>query len=312
MNTESAAKTFVPDERELISALIKICGFTAESLSEIRLKMDQEHMSFVDACLNLRIATQEQVGDAIAAAHAHNQQGTSLLQVAIRRASGSRELVVSEAQGTATPSKILDIAYDPYSARGEKIRALRTELFLRNEHKNKARGAIIVVAGANSLEGRSLLCAELAIAFSQAGKRTLIVDCNLRKPQQHILFECDNQSGLSDALSQNITKPFYYAVNMLQNLYLLTSGPTVSNPLELLSNPKLSALVSGWERSFDYILLDTPAISDFSDTLAITAIAGNVLLVSRAKHSNLKDCKNMMRRLSSTQATILGAVINHF
>ncbi|MGD9842289.1 MAG: CpsD/CapB family tyrosine-protein kinase [Steroidobacteraceae bacterium] len=310
MNSDIQAHHFAPDERDVVAALAKICALSTESLEVIREKMNGSDISFVDACLQLSLATVEQIADAIAMAHSSASQGTSLIQVAIKRASKSRGLIATEAQAVATPSKKLGVAYDPYSIHGEKVRALRTELLLRNDPKNQ--GVILAIVGANPNEGRSQLVAELAIAFAQANKRTLLIDCNMRQPQQHVLFDCNNSSGLSDAISHVGSKPYYYSVAALPHLFLLTSGSTQSNPLELLSQSSFSTLMSGWERSFEYVLLDTPPVSLYSDALAIAAIAGNVVLVSRAKHSSLSDCKGMMRRLAATQSIVVGAVINRF
>jgi receptor protein-tyrosine kinase len=97
----------------------------------------------------------------------------------------------------AGPSLIL--VHDPDNTYSEQIRALRTELLLLNGASRS--GNMMVILSPCQGEGRTQLCAELAIAFSQLGQRTLLVDADLRRPRVHALFDSDNTSGLGQALA---------------------------------------------------------------------------------------------------------------
>ena len=100
------------------------------------------------------------------------------------------------------------MAHDPYDPRCEKIRALRTELLLRRELTDRA--DIVALLSPCPGEGRSLLAAELAIAFAQTGRPTLLVDADLRRPQQHLLFGTDNRQGLSQAIEHGVKPQLHY------------------------------------------------------------------------------------------------------
>ncbi len=208
-----------------------------------------------------------------------------------------------------TPDDRLVMAHDPYDPRCETIRALRTELLLRRESTDRA--DIIALVSPCAGEGRSMLAAELAIAFAQLGQPTLLVDADLRRPQQHLLFGADNHPGLSEAIEHN-SKPLLHTVQGLPRLSLLTAGAIPGNPLELLSSSSFAALIDDWRDNFEFVVIDTAPVMHFSDGLAVASLVGRVLALSRAQHTPYRSMQDMLRRLAATHSQILGAVISHF
>jgi len=209
----------------------------------------------------------------------------------------------------AEPGPRLAQAIAPYHPRSEQIRMLRTELLLRHEAGEGANAVAVLSPG--SAEGRTQLAAELAVAFAQLGRPTLLVDADLRRPQQHVLFNTDNAQGLAQAIALEQV-PRYRAVKGLPSLFLLTAGPPPPNPLELLSDRCFELLVADWRKHFEFIVLDTPPIGHCADGLAVATIVGRVLSLSRARLTRYRDTRDMLRRLGATRSRILGAVINHF
>lgn len=207
------------------------------------------------------------------------------------------------------PDERLIMAHDPFDPRCEKIRALRTELLLRRESLESA--DIVALLSPCAGEGRSLLAAELAIAFAQTAHPTLLVDADLRRPQQHLLFGAPNRQGLAQAIQSGEPPPLH-AVHGLPRMSLLTAGVVVGDPLELLSSRRFAELLEHWRREFEFVVIDTAPVGPFSDGLAVASLVGRVLAVSRAQHTPFKDMQDMLRRLATTRSTILGAVINHF
>jgi len=217
--------------------------------------------------------------------------------------------VVPGAVRLARPSPRLVSAYDTFNPRWEKIRALRTELLLRREPGTAA--DVIALLSPGTGDGRSQLAAELAIAFAQLDRPTLLVDADLRHPSQHLLFAADNNSGLAQAIANGST-PHFCAVEGLRHLSLLTAGPTPDNALELLLNKRFAALLAEWRESFDFVVIDTAPVTEYSDGLAVASLVKRVLVLSRARHTPYKESRNMLRRLAASRAQIVGAVINHF
>lgn len=207
------------------------------------------------------------------------------------------------------PSDRLIVAHDPYDPRYEKIRALRTELLLRRESTDRA--DIIALLSPCPGEGRSLLSAELAIAFAQMGRPTLLVDADLRRPQQHLLFGTDNRQGLSQAIEYG-TKPQLHSVRGLARMSVLTAGEVPANPLELLSSNVFASMIEDWRDNFEFVVIDTAPVKHFSDGLAVASLVGRVLTLSRAQRTPYRDMQDMLRRLAATRSQILGAVISHF
>ncbi len=209
----------------------------------------------------------------------------------------------------AKPTQRLAVAYDPIDPRCEKIRDLRAELLLRREPGDGA--GVIALLSPGAGDGRSQLAAELAIAFAQLDRPTLLVDADLRHPSQHLLFAADNKAGLSQAI-ENGTTPYLHSVEGLRHLSLLTSGPTPDNASALLLNKRFAALVEEWRESFDFVVLDTAPITQYSDGLAVASLVKRVLVLSRARHTPYKESRDMLRRLAAIRSQIVGAVLNHF
>lgn len=216
---------------------------------------------------------------------------------------------MTSVENLVKPNDRLIMAHDPYDPRCEKIRALRTELLMRRESSDRA--DIVALLSPCTGEGRSLLAAELAIAFAQTGRPTLLVDADLRHPQQHLLFGANNRHGLSQAIVYGM-EPQLHTVHGLPRMSLLTAGAAPSNPLELLSSSCFAGMIEDWRDNFEYVVMDTSPVMHFSDGLVVASLVGRVLALSRAQHTPYKDMQDMLRRLAATRSQILGAVISHF
>ena len=208
----------------------------------------------------------------------------------------------------ARPSPRLLIAHDPFDEHCEKIRALSTELLLRRETAQEA--DVVALLSPCVGDGRSQLAAELAIAFAQLARPTLLVDADLRNPNQHSLFGASNHSGLAQAIEHG--NPYLHSIEGVRHLSLLTAGPTPDNPLELLLDGRFAAMIDEWRNTYDFVVVDTPPVTQYSDGLAVANLVKRVLALSRAKHTPYKDSCDMLRRLAATRSQIVGGVINHF
>ncbi len=269
--------------------------------------MRSEHMTFADAALQLGLATPKDLEDASLWV-SQREDTPSVIETAIRRAQGNTSVALRH-RDTVRPGSRLTLLQNPDSAHSERVRALRTEMMLLLE--DVRRGNICALLSPGPSEGRSQLCAELAIAFAQLGRRTLLVDADLRHPRQHIFFGADNEWGLAQALAVG-EAPYLYAVQGVPELSLLTSGAIPPNPLELVSNRRFERMVGEWRRTYDFVLIDTPPVSQYADALAIATAARRVLVVSRTQSTSFSGMKDLLRRLAPTQARILGAVLNRF
>lgn len=295
-------------ETELQAALALHCRLSKDDIRRIMAYMQSSNFSFSQSALRLGLVTQGDLDSAMnGLQHMDRSEKESLVEAAISKLSEERQLVVHTADAVRPGSRLM-LAHDPYSERSELIRALRTELLLRNDTRQ---ANVMCVVSPSSGEGRSQLSAELAIAFGQLGRRTILVDADLRRPTQHFLFSAQNNRGLSDALIRG-ERPYVYPVEGIPTLSLLTTGVLPPNPLELLSSGKFERLLIDWRRSYEFVIIDTPPVTQTADALAISTLAGRVLFVVRAAHSRYKDTQETLRRLATTRAEILGTAMNHF
>jgi len=297
--------THVDINDELIAEL----GLTKASVDEIYEVMRSMDTTFADAAERLGIFQPDAFERALLKIKSGRPvEDEGMVETAIRRIAADRRVVLRQGERVA-PSKQLILAHEPDNPRSERLRALRTELLLLHQ---TGRGAnVLAVVSPGSGEGRSQLSAELAISFAQLGRRTLLVDADMRKPQQHVLFGSTNQHGLSQSIAHN-EKPYYHPVTGLPFMHLLTAGPIPPNPLELLSDGRFSILLNDWRNAYEFIVLDTPPVEEYADGLAVATVAACALVLSRAEHTSFDSTRALLRRLASTRSKLLGAVINHF
>ena len=296
---------------DLRKALVAHCQLSVADEEAISALMRKAGMSFVEAALHLGLINSNDVEDTIAwARRRQNVTQPSLIESAISKITPHRKPAALE----GTPARLspeLQSVVNTDAARGEALRALRTELLLIEGTTARGPSRVIATVSPSPQEGRSQLAAELAIAFSQLGRRTLLIDADLRHPKQHELFRISNDAGLVDALALP-DPPQLHPVEAVPYLAVLNSGHLPPNPIELLSDDRLSKLLMNLRSTYEFIVIDTPPVSKYADALAIAAIAGEVLVVSRAQHSAQKEMRNLMKRMASTRAQVLGAILNHF
>lgn len=297
--------------QELIKhALIERCGLNARDVDSIVAAQRTLKLEFADAGVHLGLVTRRQVDETTdALSQIDPAQRPGIIESALRRRHGGTRIVPVSNTEFVKPSSKLVIAHEQDNERSEQLRTLRTELLLLTNPGGSAN--ILAVLSPGEGEGRSQLCAELAIAFAQIGRRTLLIDGDLRRPSQHHLFDAPNDHGLTQALATG-SKPKTLGVEGLPQLSLLMAGPPAPNPLELLSGGRVERLLANWRNDQEFILIDTPPIAQYADGLTLAAMAGRVLVASRANVTRHRDMKDMLRRLNSTHSQVLGAVINNF
>lgn len=307
MNAEpSTPISQIPDE-EIHKAVVLLYRLSNEAIESINDLMDKLHIRFADAALHTGVITQDELDKALEWIRRRAvQQGRGIIEEVLRRRV-RREVVLWEGS-RVKPGEQLILAHEPGHPRSESIRSLRTELLLRT--RNGGTGVIALLSPC-AAEGRSQLAAELAISFAQLGRRTLLVDADLRHPRQHVLFGAENEKGLAQSLSDGGTIHLHGLEGMPQ-MALLTSGALPPNPLELLSGIRFERLILEWRRSFEFVVLDTPPVAESSDAVTVASAAGQVLILSRAGRTPFSALKEMSRKLETTHARTLGAVIGRF
>lgn len=188
----------------------------------------------------------------------------------------------------------------------ENIKALRSQILVTwLLQGNKS----VLISGMDGDQQPAFLSANLAIAFSQSGRRTLLVDANLRDSSLHRDLAMSSENGVADVLAGRIPLlSAVCAVPGLQNFYFLPCGTQVLNPQELLARNAFSHLVQATESHFDVVIFNTPSHAQYADSQIISALVPGVLLMVRQDQSRVQDIRVLLSRFQATQAKILGCV----
>lgn len=209
----------------------------------------------------------------------------------------------------STISKQLLAAHMPFSDEVEGLRSLRGQLMMRWFNQGKK---TLAVTSANSLENGHLLAANLAIVFSQLDKKTLLIDTNLRQPNQHLLFGIDSKLGLTNILGNQQGSYAMTRLKSLPNLAVLSAGTEVPNPQELLSLASFSNLLEDLIKVYDIIIIDTAPLSLGSDSLPVVSVCEAAIIVVKKGVSQASDVQTLLAQLNTTGANVLGSVFQDF
>ncbi len=199
--------------------------------------------------------------------------------------------------------------WQPDSPAVEHLRSLRSQLMLR-WFENDARHAALAMVSPGKGEGRSYITANLAVLFAQLGKRTLVIDADLRNPRQHRIFGVPGRTGLSAILAGRGGVDAIVEIKTVPALYVLPAGIVPPNPQELLARNGLAKLLSSLRASYDVILVDTPPSLHCADASTVAARCGAALVVACRDSSSLPGMASLTDELRQFGVTVVGAVLN--
>lgn len=201
-------------------------------------------------------------------------------------------------------------AYHPFSPQIEPFRALRTQLMTR-----WFSGAIdrrsLAITSVNRGDGRSYFAANLAVVFSQLGERTLLIDGDMRNPRQHVLFGVGNAAGLSSVVSGRAGAEAIVKIQDLVDLSLLPAGPTAPNPGDLVARVPFSTQMEHAIRTYDVVIVDTPAANLGNDAQSIAHRARGALIIVRKNETRLDVIQRMTDDFRSAGTEVVGALLNN-
>ncbi len=211
--------------------------------------------------------------------------------------------------GDASVAPEVIAAFQPGHRTVEALRQLRTQLQLRWLDASDGRQSLAIVSAEPGV-GKSYVAANLAILFAQLGGRTLLVDADLRDPQQHHLFRLDNTVGLATVLTDRAGLERASAVEAFARLSVLPAGPPSPNPQELLSRTPFARLLQAARDHYDVVLVDTPAWSAGADAQVVSARAGAAVVVARPGHTPARALDRVVASLKECGTPLVGSVFN--
>lgn len=198
---------------------------------------------------------------------------------------------------------------NPRSPISEAYRSLRTNLeFSSLDRPLKT----MVVTSAGPEEGKSTTLANLAVTLAQAEKKVILVDCDLRRPSQHEIFEVGNSLGLTSmVVDEEAFKNPPLQETPVPNLKLLPSGPLPPNPSELLGSRRMEEIIATLREKADLVLFDAPPIIAVTDAAVLASKVDGVLLVIKAGTTKRDHAQRAKALLEKVNARLVGAVLNN-
>lgn len=220
---------------------------------------------------------------------------------------------------TDLPQNELITYHQPRSHVSEAFRVLRTGVQFSSLDKTHA--SILVTSGAPN-EGKSMVSANLSVVLAQAGSRVLLIDTDLRRPRQHVIFNLSNDRGITSYLLElrvddsideinNLLKTYIQTTNV-PGLSVLTSGPLPPNPSELLGSTKMQMTLAALTGEFDYLVFDTTPVLAVTDALVMSTQVDNIILVTRSGQTRRGQLHQVRERLNKMKGNVIGVVLNRW
>jgi len=201
----------------------------------------------------------------------------------------------------------LVLAHSPKSTASESFRGIRTGILF------SAADTIpqtLLVTSAGPSEGKSICASNLAVAMAQAGSRVLLVDCDMRKPRIHKIFQIGRDIGLSSVLvGKESVKNAIVSIG-IKNLDMIPVGPTPPNPSEILGSKKMKQFLDSLRSGYTRIIIDSPPIMAVTDSVVLSQMVDGVIVIISAGDTPRPVVQNGIAQLRGVNARILGAVLN--
>lgn len=196
---------------------------------------------------------------------------------------------------------------DPQSPISEAYRTLRTNLsFYSLDHPIRS----LVVTTPAQGEGKSETVANLAVTMAQSGRRTILVDCDLRRPSLHTFFGLNAEPGLVNMILDESDEPPLQQTSV-ENLWLLSSGPKPPNPADLLGSKKIDQLLAKLGEMADILIFDAPPILAVTDSAVLGAKVDGVLLVIAAGKTRRDHAERAKELLEKAKIRVVGSALTN-
>jgi capsular exopolysaccharide synthesis family protein len=196
---------------------------------------------------------------------------------------------------------------DPRSPASEAYRALRTNLSFYSLDKPVR---TLVVTSPSPDDGKSLTAANLAVTMAQGGMRTILVDCDLRRPSLHTFFDLNNEPGLTNLVLDETGEP-PLRMTGVDNLWLLPSGPKPPNPADLLGSKRMDQIVATLLNMADVVIFDAPPVLAVTDAAVLGSKLDGALLVVNSGKTRRDHAARAKEVLEKARTRIIGATLTN-
>lgn len=195
----------------------------------------------------------------------------------------------------------------PRSPVTEQYRTIRTNLQFSSVD-TEMKSILITSAGPES--GKSITAANLAVVHAQQGKKTLLIDADMRKPTVHYTFRLNNLSGLSNVLIGEEILEQAVESSGVDNLDVLSCGPIPPNPSELLASKRMRDVLEYAGKLYDTIIVDTPPLLAVTDAKILANIVDGSIFIVRSGITKTEEAERTIKSIQESKAKFLGVVLN--
>ncbi len=202
------------------------------------------------------------------------------------------------------------VARKPDSVPSEAFKALRTRVQFSRIDNDSIK--TILVTSAAQQEGKTTVAVNLAGSFAQANRKTLIIDCDLRKPRLHNIFNAERIPGLIDYLFKQAKFDDIIHDGGIDNFYFISAGTIPPNPSEMLESRQMREFLTEMKKSFDLVVLDSAPIIAVTDSEILCRLADATILVVSADTTESQLMEKSVELIKSGSSSFIGTVLNNF
>jgi non-specific protein-tyrosine kinase len=188
----------------------------------------------------------------------------------------------------------------------ESFRRLRTQILASASDGPQ----VMLLTSAKRGEGKSTVSSNLAVTISQSGREVVLVDCDLRLPTIHTLFDVTNKRGLTNILAGELMLEEAIQDSPFPRLQIIASGPLPPNPTELLGSQRMLDLIEQLKETFDFVILDSPALLSVADSAVLAPAVDKIIVVVAQAQTTRSDVQAVHQQLSNLNVKSMEVVIN--
>lgn len=177
--------------------------------------------------------------------------------------------------------------------------------------ENQAELKSILITSAVTGEGKSTVSSLLSITAARKGHRTLLIDCDIRRPSIHALFQLNRRDGLAEIILDGASSKNAIKKTSLSELDVITAGKATPHPSELFDTQAIGDLIGELKFYYDYLILDTPPVIPVSDPMLLAQLVDGVLLVVKAGSTARQVASRAVSIMTTNRAKVLGVVLNN-
>lgn len=197
---------------------------------------------------------------------------------------------------------------EPDSVNAEQFNTIRTNIQFSSAD---AAYSSIMLTSSTSSEGKSTIAGNLAISFARQGKKTVLVDVDLRRPTIQSTFGLNSYNGLTNFLTEksfDVNRIIYET--SVKNLYVIPSGPIPPNPSELIGSQRMEALINALNKQADMVIYDAPPVLSVTDAQILSTKVDGTVLVIRSNKTEKESAKEMVSLIKHVRGKIIGTILN--